>query len=291
MTKLLSLRTLKSGVWILLASAVYCLGFNWAFAPNEIGFGGLTGIAQVVHAAVPALRVGAVTLVLNIPLFLLGWRFLGGKVLLSSLFSMFLTSAGLDLVSSIWVFQPMEDTLLAAIFGGAVTGFALGVIFLQGSTTGGTDLAARLVKLKVPWLPLGKVLLMLDVAVVLAAAAAFRNLDSAMYGIIALGVSSWATDLVLYGMDKAKVAYIISSRPEEILDILVRDLGRGVTVLHGQGGWSGEEKKVLMCAFRQRMIMDIKRAVKETDPDAFLIVCDAREILGDGFRRYSRTEI
>lgn len=283
-------KTALSYLWITLASAVYCVGFNWLYVTNRIGFGGITGIAQVVNALVPAVPIGALAFALNIPLFLLGWRFLGGHLLVSSLFAMALTSVGLDLLASVYTFQPM-DPMLAALFGGAVTGLAVGVIFSQGATTGGSDLAARLVKLKLPWLPLGKVLLAIDLIVVVAAAAAFGELNSALYGIVALVVSSYLTDTVLYGLDNAKVAYIITAHTGQVLDILVHQMGRGVTILHGEGGWSGEEKQVLMCAFKQRLIVDIKRAVKETDPDAFLIVCDAREILGDGFRSYRQNDI
>ncbi len=282
---------LASCLRIALGAAIYCVGFAWFIAPNHIGFGGVTGIAQVINTICPDLPIGVLVFGMNVPLFFLGWRFLGGQLLLSSLFAMGLTSFGLDLFSSVRVFPPMEDTLLAAIFGGAIVGAALGLVFLQGATTGGSDLAARLVKLKLTWLPLGKVLLALDLTVVIAVALAFRDLYAALYGIVAMVVSSWMTDTVLYGLDRTKVAYIISDRPDQVLHILTHDLGRGVTILRGQGGWSGEEKRVLLCAFRQRMIFPIKRAVKETDPDAFLIVCDAREILGDGFGTYSRTEI
>ncbi len=283
--------SLFSYLWIAVGAALYCLGFNWLFEPNHIGFGGVTGIAQVIHALAPALPIGALVFALNLPLFLLGWRLLGGHLLVSSLFAMALTSVGLDALASLYAFHPMEDPLLASLFGGAILGLALGVIFQQGATTGGSDLAARLVKLKLAWLPLGKVLLAIDLIVIVAVAVAFGDLNSALYGILALAVSSWMTDTVLYGLDTAKVAYIISRCPDEVLRILVHDLGRGVTVLHGEGGWSGEEKRVLLCAFKQRLIPEIRRAVKETDPEAFLIVCDAREILGDGFGTYTGNEI
>ena len=286
-----AVQVLKSGLWILFGSAVYCVGFNWLFAPNQIAFGGLTGIAQVLHTIWPALPIGSLVFVLNIPLFLLGWRFLGGHLLVSSLFAMVLTSAGIDLLDRICQFSPMSDTLLASITGGAVTGLAMGIIFLQGATTGGSDLGARLLKLRLPWLPLGKVLLGIDFVVVVVAAIAFRQVESALYGLVALVVSSFLTDAVLYGLDTSKVAYIITDQTDAVLEILVHQMGRGVTILHGQGAWSGQEKRVLMCAFKQRLIMDIKRVAKKTDPDALRIVCDAREILGDGFGAYSKNSI
>lgn len=282
---------LKAYFWIIIGSIGYCIGFNWLFEPNQIAFGGITGIAQVVNAILPFVPIGGLTFFLNIPLFFFGWKYLGGHLLLSSLFSMFLTSWGLDVLTALHTFQPMEDQLLASIFGGLTVGLSMGVIFAQGATTGGADLAARLLKLKLSWLPLGKVLLLLDLIVVVAAALVFGHVKTALYGIVAMFVSAYATDYVLYGMDNAKVAYVITGKTDQVLDVLVHQLGRGVTVLHGTGAWSGEEKLVLMCAFKQRQIVAVKQAVKETDPDAFLIVCNAHEILGRGFRAYTRNEI
>ena len=181
--------------------------------------------------------------------------------------------------------------MLASLFGGALLGLSIGMIFAQGATTGGSDLAARLLKLRLAWLPLGRVLLMLDLAVIAAAALVFRQVESAMYGVLALVLSTYVTDLVLYGLDTAKVAYIITDRTPEVIDMLTGQLDRGVTILHGRGAWSGEEKQVLMCAFKQREIVTVKQAVRQLDPNAFLIVCDAREVRGLGFRSHLDPEI
>ena len=275
---------------ITLASAIYALGFDWCYAPNQIGFGGITGLAQVINAAVPFLSIGFLVIVLNIPLFFLGWRLLGGHLLLSSLYAMFISSVFVDLIAAVVPFEPM-DPMLAAIFGGVLVGLSLGIIFLQGATTGGTDLAARLLKLRLSWLPMGKLLMGVDLVVIAAAAIAFQNLSSALYGVISLYISTVVMDMVLYGMDSAKVAYIISTRPEEIANSIFREMDRGVTILHGEGAYSGEEKQVLMCAFKQRQIVPLKHLVKEVDADAFLIVCDAHEVLGDGFRSYHANEL
>ena len=167
----------------------------------------------------------------------------------------------------------------------------MAVVFKAGATTGGTDLIARLLKLKLSWLPMGRLLMGIDLAVILAVAAVFGTLKAAMYGLVALYICSIVMDGVLYGMDNAKVAYIISDKNKEISDVLVKDLDRGVTVLHGQGAYTGAEKDVLMCAFKQREITAIKQAVKGVDPAAFLIVCDAHEVLGEGFRDYKKDDL
>ena len=284
-------KTFTAYLWLTLASAVYALGFNWCYEPNQIGFGGITGVGQIIHSALPWAPIGTVVILLNIPLFLLGWRFIGGHLLVTSLYAMFVSSLMIDGMTALaGPFRPMEP-LLACIYGGVLMGASLGVVFLQGATTGGTDLIARLLKLRLAWLPMGKLLMVIDLVVIVAVAVAFGNLNSALYGLVALYISSIVMDGVLYGLDNAKVAYIISDRPQEIIRSISTELDRGVTILRGAGAWSGEAKDVLMCAFKQKQIVALKRAVKETDPSAFLIVCDAHEGLGQGFHSYHQHDL
>ncbi|MCI8699431.1 MAG: YitT family protein [Oscillospiraceae bacterium] len=283
-------KTLLPVLIITLGSAVYALGFVWCYAPNGIAFGGITGVAQIVNFLIPALPIGVTVIVLNIPLFVLGWRLIGGRLLVTSLYAMALSSVFIDVLTPLYDWPPMEP-LLACIFGGVLLGLSLGLVFQQGATTGGTDLLARLLKLKLAWLPMGKLLMGIDLAVIVAVAAAFRALDAALYGLVALYISTIVMDGVLYGLDTAKVAYIISDRNKEISAAIVKDLDRGVTILHGQGAYTGADKDVLMCAFKQREIAAIKAAVKDIDPAAFVIVCDAHEVLGEGFRDYKKDDL
>ena len=283
-------RLFFSYLWITLASAVYALGFDWCYVPNQIGFGGITGVGQIANHFLPIAPIGGVVIVLNVPLFLLGWRLLGGHLLFSSLYAMFISSVFVDLFAALIPFQSM-DPMLATIFGGLLIGLSLGVVLLQGATTGGTDLLARLLKLKISWLPMGKLLMAVDLVVIAAVALTFQNFSSALYGVVSLYIASVSMDMVLYGMDQAKVAYIISSHPKEVSQAILGELDRGVTVLHGMGAWSGEEKKVLLCAFKQRQIVPLKRIIRSIDPEAFLIVCNAHEVLGDGFRSYQQNEL
>ncbi|MEQ2441937.1 YitT family protein [Pseudoflavonifractor intestinihominis] len=287
-SKVLSL--LWSYFMITVASAIYAVGFNWFYMPNDIAFGGITGVGQIINAILPWAPIGTVVIILNIPLFILGWRLYGGHLLLSSLYAMAVSSVFIDLVNSFWTFEPM-DSLLACIFGGILMGASLGLVFQQGATTGGTDLIARLLKLKISWLPMGRLLMATDLVVIVATAIAFGSIYSALYGLVALYIASIVMDRMLYGLDSAKVAYIISDHFKEIADALVNDLDRGVTILQGQGAYSRAEKKVLMCAFKQRQIVSIKRMVKQLDPSAFIIVCDAYEVLGDGFREYKQNDL
>lgn len=276
--------------WIFLGSVLYSLSFDWFYVPNQIGFGGLTALGMILNHLSPAIPIGTAVLVLNIPIFVLGWKFLGGHTLVSSLFAMAVTSVLVDLIAAIYAFPPM-DPMLTAVFGGVSLGAALGMIFSKGATTGGTDLIARLLKLPFAWLPIGKLLLVVDLAMLLAVSIAFRSLESAMYGIISLYISTLVMDMVLYGLDQSKVAYIVTARPQEIAAEIDRQMDRGATFLHGEGSFSREEKLVLMCAFKQRQIVPLKEIVHQLDPEAFIIVCNAHEVLGQGFRRYQKNDI
>ena len=162
-------------------------------------------------------------------------------------------------------------------------------MFAQGATTGGTDIVAKLLKLKWPWLPIGKLVMIPDTAVMLLVALAFGQLSAMLYGVIKLYTCSKAMDAVLYGTVDSRVAYIISDHWRELCQTLLQS--RGVTILQGQGAYTGAEKQVLMIAFKQKEIVDLKRRVYELDPKAFVIVCDARDVLGNGFSPYRQDEI
>ncbi len=271
---------------ILVGAAVYALAFDAFFVPNNVAFGGVTGLAQIVNFFLPKVPVGTLVILFNIPLFLLGWRLLGGHLLVTSLFAMTCSSLFIDLFPLVYAFPPMEDKLLSCLCGGVVLGVGLGIIFLQGATTGGTEIVARLLKLKLTWLPLGKLLLLSDLTVVALVALVFRNVNTALYGVVALYLSTVVMDWALYGMDNAKVAYIISDKPDEIARVIMDDLERSVTYLQGEGGYLGQPKKVILCAFKQRQIVAIKETVRQMDPNAFMIVTTSHEVLGEGFGSY-----
>ena len=279
----------KSYAVITLGSILYALAYNIFYAPNLVAMGGLTGLGQVLNALIPALPVGTTVFVMNVPLFFLGWKFIGGHLLVSSLYAMTFSSFAIDVLDMIYQFPPM-DTMLAAIFGGALLGAGIGLVFSKGATTGGTDLIARLLKLKFAWLPMGTLVLIPDFIVIVLAAIAFGRVESALYGLVSLFITSKVMDMVLYGLDSSKVAYIISDSCKAITDAVIA-MDRGATILHGEGAYSGDQKKVLMVAFKQKEIVPLKEKVNEIDPHAFLIVCDAHDVLGEGFRTYSKDDI
>lgn len=280
-------KILKRYALITVACGLYALGFNWFFVPNRFTVGGFTGIAQIINHFLPMLPVGIVALVLNIPLFILGWRKIGRDLLISSLYATAVSSLMIDVLASLYTF-PAMDSILACIYGGIVVGIGCGVLLHESATTGGTEMAARLLKLKFQGLSIGSLCLALDVAVTLGYALCFRDLSRAMYGIVALYILSLLIDRVVYGPNAAKVAYIISEQYEAITRELLQ-LDRGVTLLEGKGAWSGKDKRVILCAFGRRQIIPVKKLVQAVDPNAFVIVCDAHEILGEGFGTYDPT--
>lgn len=272
---------------ILVGLLLYAVSVQWFFVTNTIAYGGVTGIAMMIHAAFGAPQVGTLIIVLNLPLFLFSWKFMGRRYFFLSLAVMGLSSLVINILAARVSF-PVMDPMLSCIYGGLLSGISLGVVTRCGASTGGIDIAARLVKLKLGWLPFGRLMLIMDLAVIFGNALVFRNLNSALYGLVALYISSIMIDAVLYGIDRAKFAYIISDKPEEITRYITGELSRGVTILSGRGAYSGAEKQVLLCAFKTRQIVEIRKAVKEIDPNAFLIVSDANEILGDGFGEYKK---
>ena len=278
-------KTLKRYGLITVACALYALGFNWFFVPNHFTVGGFTGVAQIINHFLPMLPVGTIALVLNIPLFILGWQKIGRDLLISSLYATAVSSLMIDVLSSIHTFSPM-DPILACIYGGIVTGIGCGLLLHESATTGGTEMAARLLKLKLESLSIGTLCLAIDILVTVTYALIFRDLTRALYGMISLSLISVSIDKVVYGPNAAKVAYIISDCHEELTRRLL-ELDRGVTLLQGKGAYSGRDKQVILCACARTQIIPVKRAVQEIDPDAFVIVCDAHEILGEGFGVYA----
>lgn len=284
-----ALRRLYEYGVILFGSAVYALGFNWFFQPNNLSIGGFTGIAQIINHFVPALPVGVTAILLNVPLFYLGFRRQSVKLLVSSLFAMVVGSLMVDGLAAAYTFQPM-DPLLACIYGGVLLGVSMGLLLQVGATTGGTELAARLLKYHLRHLSIGRLCMTLDVLVILLYALTFRSLNNALYGIVAMYISGMAMDAVVYGSINAKMAYIISRDSQAVASRLL-EMDLGVTLLNGRGAYTGDEKQVLLCAFKRSQIAAIKAAVIAIDPNAFIIVCEAHEVLGEGFGAYSQDSL
>ena len=264
--------------------ALYAFGFCWCCVPGHMSIGGLTGVAQVLNVFFPNLPVGVMTLVMNVPLFVLGLKLLGKNVLVSSLYAMTVSSLMIDGINAVYQFQPLEP-VLACVYGGIICGAAFGLMLRQGATTGGTELAARLVKLKVQQLPIGKLCMMIDLVIIVTYSLTFRQLTQALYSIAMLYICTTMIDKVVYGGNAAKLAYIISPMHEEITRRLL-EMDLGVTLLEGSGAYAHRSTEVVMCAFSRSYVIPVKKLVQSIDPNAFVIVCDTHEILGEGFGTY-----
>ncbi|MCR4783918.1 MAG: YitT family protein [bacterium] len=269
---------------ITLGCVIYAIAFDWFYLPNNLTCGGLTGVAQIIHHFVPILPIGGMLIAMNVPLYLLGFKRYGFRFLVKSLYAMALSSVLVDALASLYTFQAMEE-LLACVYGGVLLGVGCGLINSMESNTGGTELLSWLLKRQLPQLSLGNVMLGLDLIVIIGYAAAFRKLDNALYGGIALFVTSKMLDLFVYGGNSGKLAHIISTKENEISDVLLAE-GVGVTKLRAIGAYTNTERPILLCAVRRREIVMVKRIVKELDPNAFFIVSDTSEVLGEGFGEY-----
>ena len=263
--------------------ALYALAFCWFYAPARLSMGGFTGLAQVICIFAPSLPVGLLVAALNLPLFFLIWKKTGRDWLIGSLYATAVSSLFIDLLPRLVSFQAL-DPFLAAIYGGITVGVACGLMLRQSATVGGTELAARLLRLRMQQLSIGTLCSLMDGAIVLAYAAAFRNISQALYAILSLIIISFVMDRVVYG-STARVACIISERYEELAAQLL-SADRGITLLDGEGGFHRRCTKVILCAADKNQLPAIKRLVQQTDPQAFVIVYDAHEILGRGFRSY-----
>jgi len=227
---------------------------------------------------------------MNVPLMIIGVKKQGWGLLFSSVYAISVSSVMIDTMAALVEF-PTMDPLLACIYGGVLMGASLGLMMLKNATTGGTELAARLLKYVIRNLSIGKLCLAIDVTVVSFYALTFRNLDSALYGVVAMYVCSIAMDMVVYGSVNAKLAYIISDHAEEITQRLMQ-MELGGTILNGKGAFTGNDKNVIMCAAKPAKIAKIKALVAEIDPEkAFVIVTDAKEVYGEGFGEHGENSL
>lgn len=279
---------IRDVVSIIAGCALYAASFAFLTYPNSIVSGGLTGIAQILNL-LTGLPVGVMVMVMNLPLFIVAWKKFGVRFIIYSLIGMVGTSVFIDLFNSLHLMFT-NDTLLAAVYGGLMNGLGGGLIYRVGATTGGTDIGVRLVRRKYAHINFGTISLSLNSVVVVAFAVIFRRYDSAMYTIITMFVSSRVVNLILYGLSNSGVCYIITIMPREICAAIGERLGRGATVLQGEGSYSGEERDVILCAVKRQQIPTLRRIVSEIDPHSFVIVTESHEVFGKNFGNISKIE-
>lgn len=278
--------------WIaatVVGSALFALGFSLFLAPNEINTGGLSGLAQIAVHVLGFGSIGTFTVVFNLPLFIAGGIRIGKRFFAGSLLGMVLSSVLIDAVATIPF--PKCDILVGALYGGLLCGLGLGVVFASGTSTGGSDILVRLLKLRYRNVPIGTISLCFDGMVVVLTGIVFGDISKALYSGIVVFICSQIMDIVVYRFDYSKVALIISDAPDEIAREICDRLGRGATFLDGEGYYSGARKKVVLAVVKKRQLAELKELVMEFDENAFVIVQEAHQVLGDGFSRYSKDEL
>ena len=277
---LLKNEQLASAVQIALGCALGALAYPLFLVPNHIAPGGLTGLATVLNYLFHW-PVGTTSLVMNVPLCIIGYRAMGRVFVIRSLVATVLFSVLIDLIP----LPPMtEQPLLGAVFGGVLLGAGLGLILRGGATTGGTDMVARMIHNRFQHISVGAFLFLIDCCVVLMAGF-FIEAEYALYAFVALYAASKLIDVVMVGLTREKACYIISTQHEQVKREIMEKLDRGVTVLHAEGGYSGQERPVLLCVLSAQELGRLKAIVREADEDAFLFISDAHEVLGEGFRK------
>lgn len=275
-----TLQKVKEFIYILLGSATVALSFNLFLLPNKVASGGVSGISTILNSLF-GWEAAYVQWAFNIPLFIAGIIFLGkmygARTLIGTLFLPFVVYLSRNLEPATF------DPLLGALFGGIGVGLGLGITFRGNASTGGTDLAAQIVH-KYTGISLGKSVAFIDGLIVVTAAIVF-DIESGLYALIGLFVTSKTIDLVQVGLGNSKMALIITNRQDEVRQEIFDKLDRGVTKLSGYGGYTDDERPMLMCVVDQKEFTKLKQVVQSVDTSAFVVVMDAAEVLGEGFKR------
>ena len=278
-------------VVITLSAIMYGLGIGLFLNPNQLAPGGISGIAIILKEVFPMLPgVGVLIIIINVPIMILGaWKF-GKKFLLSTLYSLIVSSVAIDALPAIFKIDAVtNDLMLASVIGGALFGFAMGVLFRMDTTTGGLDIIVKIIKQKHPHMKTGQIYMIIDVAILIASAIAFNNVEVALFA--AIYFSSLAMDKAIYVGDEATLVYIISKQRKIISVRMLQELDIGVTMLQGRGAYTNKSTEIIMCVMRKQMLVKVRNILKEVDPDAFMIVTTANEVFGEGFKSQFTNEV
>lgn len=272
------LQFIKEYIIVALACVVMAFNINYFFVGNKLAEGGVSGLSLIIHY-LSNIDVSYLYFALNIPLIILAYIFLGKNFLLKTFFATFVLSVFLKVFASFS--DPLDDILLAAIFGGAINGIAIGIVFYAGGSTGGMDIVAKIVN-KYTGIPISRILLATDFIVLSIVAVIFGKVIF-MYTLISLVISSKMIDIIQVGIYSAKGVTIITTKEDEIRKRIMEDTGRGITLIDAKGGYTQKEIGMLYCVVGQYQLIKVKTIVKEVDPSAFMIVADVHEVIGNGF--------
>ncbi len=272
-------------IQIVLGCLIGGLAYPLFLVPNSIAPGGLSGLAMVLNHLFHW-PVGMTSLIMNIPLFLLGYKAMGRVFVWRSLVATVIFSLSIDLIK---LPAMTVDPLLGTLYGGLLLGVGLGLILRGGATTGGTDMIARMVHSRMPFITVGVFLLMIDCLVVILAGVVMGTSEG-LYAMISIFISSKVIDMVMAGFSSNKACFIITKQWDAVTRQILRDMDRGVTQLTARGAYSGEERPVVLCVASRQEVARLKDIVREADENAFMFVTEAHEALGEGFSKLSGRE-
>ena len=281
---------------LLVGSAVYASALFCIMDKNHLAPGGISGISVMLHYINPKIAVGTAYLVLNIPILILGFICLSRKFMLYTLLATGMVAGVSDLLgmleaNGIWSPEFTDVPILAALYGGAALGVGIGIVMRGGGSTGGTDILAKVVRIRNKQFRTGPLILCADAVVITASAFVFQDIETALYAGVGAVVSAKVLDLVLYGSDETKKLLIVSNRHEVIAARFLKELDTGVTYLDGVGAYTGEKRIVMLCMVKKHLFTKARDIVTEEDPAAFLIISSASEVFGEGYKKHESEDL
>lgn len=275
----------RDGLLLLAGSFIYGLGTHAFVVPANIAPGGASGIALMINY-LAGLPVGVMTLVLNIPLLVLAWFYLSHRFAVTTAVASALCSLMLDAVIAPLCPAYAGDRLLCSLYGGVLAGLGMALIFMTGTTTGGTDILGYLLQKKKPHISIGRALMIVDGVILFISIFVFGNIEAALFGLISLYAQTKVIDGVIYGGDVGSMATIVTGRPDEIAGRVIDELDRSATLVPAKGAYSKKDVSVLLCTVRKSQFSKLKRIVYEADPSAFVMVTETTEVFGLGFKDF-----
>ena len=294
--KAIILKFLKQYLIITAGCILFALGIALFLDANKVASGGVSGIAIILSHITPFDRTGVWIIILNVPLIILGAVSFGRYFTISTIYSTVVSSLFVELFNfTLGPFLPFtEENIVAGVIGGALAGIGIGIVFKMGSTTGGTDILVKVLKKKFRYIKTGIISLIIDIIIISVAFIAFdHNVDLTFYTVVSLVVMSFSINLVIYGTESAKLVYIITDgeHTPQICDKILKELEIGATCIDGEGAYTGNQKRIIMCAIKKMQYPKLCDFIHEIDPRAFTIVSSAKEIYGEGYMDHTDSEL
>ena len=274
---------------ITFAACIYAVGISMFLDPNNLAPGGLTGAAVILTRIIP-ITLGTLIVIMNIPIMILGaWKF-GARFTLSTLYTLVVSSAFMEIFERMG-YVVTHDKILAALVGGTLMGAGMGLCLRMETTTGCIDIIIKVLRQKYRQVKSGEMYLIIDGLILAAAALYFKDIEVSMYAGVAIVISTYILDKVLYGSDEAKLVYIVSNKRKIIATRMMVELNMGVTLVEGKGAYNMENTEVIMCVMHKQNLTKVRNLVSEVDPEAFMIVSSATEVFGEGFKGHTDVEM